>query len=259
MSQELRLEYESRDALKSDHALNLQKGRAFIVFSGALSERARCRIVLMCRGSRATFEIDAEVVWVKRDEPSPGVGVAFSGFDEQQRRALQSFVEANDVAPEGGELSEQEEEEVFEHEDAATAERSRGARNVHERVRGLGVREREVMARQGTLAERVALERCYSGSVWESLLQNPQITPPEVARIAKNGGLPAPLVATIVANGAWLNNGEIQRALLGNPRVRGAQIDRVLRALPRGDLGRVASLSAYRAEVRAAAKRLLGV
>jgi len=48
----------------------------------------------------------------------------------------------------------------------------------------------------------------------------------------------------------------VQRALLGNPRVSGADLDRVLRLMTRADLDRVASLTAYRSEVRQAAKKL---
>ena len=129
---------------------------------------------------------------------------------------------------------------------------------MHERVRGLSIREREQMARQGALTERVALERCYGNAVWDGLLQNPQLTPSEVARISKNGTLNRPLVQAIVGNAAWLAVPEVQRALLGNPRVGGPQLDRVLRAMSRGDLERLLSLNVYRAEVRQAAAKLLG-
>ena len=67
----------------------------------------------------------------------------------------------------------------------------------------------------------------------------------------------SPLVSLIVANSAWLAKPEVQRALLGNPRVGGSQLDRVLRAMSPADLSRVAQLSAYRMQVRTAAKRLL--
>jgi hypothetical protein len=95
--------------------------------------------------------------------------------------------------------------------------------------------------------------------VWEALLGNPQLTPPEVARIAKNPGLPAPLVATIANNGAWVSKSEVQRALLTNPRLAGPALDRVLRAIPKNELGAIASHAGYRAPIRQAAKKLLGV
>ncbi len=120
------------------------------------------------------------------------------------------------------------------------------------------MREREIVARQGMLSERVALERTFGSSVWEALLQNPQLSVPEVAHLARNGTLPVPLVATIVANGAWLASGEVRRALMSNPRVSGTHLDRVLKAMPRVELKQVAQASPFRNQVRAAAKKLIG-
>lgn len=131
-------------------------------------------------------------------------------------------------------------------------------RNVHERVRQLSLREREAISRSGTLVERVALERAFGGSVWEGLLQNPQLTAPEVARIAKNGSLPMPLVSVIVANANWLASAEVRRALIGNPRVTGLNLDRTLRAFPRNELKQMAQMSGYRRDVREGAQRIVG-
>jgi len=134
---------------------------------------------------------------------------------------------------------------------------SAAARDVHERVRALDLSERDVMARQGSLPERVALERRYGSSVWEGLLHNPQITTREVLRMAKSTSLPTGLVNVIVANRAWLSDGAINQALLTNPRVSGVHLERVLRALPQAEIQRVAELSSLRMQVRQAAKRLI--
>ena len=114
------------------------------------------------------------------------------------------------------------------------------------------------MAATGSLPERVALERMYGPTVWPILLENARITTPEVARIARKGTLPRPLVEMIAGNAAWLAVGEVQRALLSNPRAPTAVIEKVLRALPRRDLQRVPTQTAYTTAVRAAAKKMLG-
>ncbi len=107
----------------------------------------------------------------------------------------------------------------------AAAEPARGADDderepvhLHERIRTLSGPEQLKMAANGTLTERVALERMYGPSVWETLLKNPRMTIPEVARIARKGTLPRTLVEMIGAAAAWLAAGEVQRALLSNPR-----------------------------------------
>ncbi|MCC6555589.1 MAG: hypothetical protein IT372_21720 [Polyangiaceae bacterium] len=244
MTVELRLRHASLPALKRDHDADLRKGRAFVAGATGLAERDPCRLVVVHPETGGTLALEAEVVWVKSDAPGAGVGVELRGFGEAEREALRAFVESAAPTPAPA--------------PPPAPAREPPPRNVHERVRALSIPEREIMARQGTLPERTALERCYGASVWEGLLQNPQITPPEVARIAKNGTLPRPLVQHIVGNPGWLSIAEVQRALLGNPRCGGAHLERVLRAMARADLERVAAMSVYRAEVRQAAKKLLG-
>src|SRR5690606_11575959 len=102
-----------------------------------------------------------------------------------------------------------------------------------------------------------ALERRYGSSVWEGLLHNPQITPREVLRMAKSTSLPSGLVNLIVSNRAWLADAAISQALLGNPRVSGPHLERVLRALPQAEIQRVAEQTSVRMQVRQAAKRLI--
>lgn len=130
-------------------------------------------------------------------------------------------------------------------------------KNVQERVRKLSIREREAMARGGTLTERVALERAYGAVVWDGLLANAALTGPEVARIAKNGNATLPHLALIVNNAAWLVKGEVRRALLTNPRLTPPQIERVLRALPPAELKQLPKQTVYPPKVRAVAMRML--
>lgn len=130
-------------------------------------------------------------------------------------------------------------------------------KNVQERVRRLNNRERDHMARQGTLTERVALERAYGPTVWDALLGNTSLTGPEVARIAKNGNATIPHLNIIVQNPAWLSKPEVRRALLTNPRLSPPQIERVLRALPPSELRKLPQQTAYTPQVRALARKLL--
>jgi hypothetical protein len=130
--------------------------------------------------------------------------------------------------------------------------------NVHERLRHLKAHEIFKIARTGQLGERVALERIYGKTVWEPLLQNPNLTPPEVARISRMGTLPKPLIDVIVSHAGWLSKSLVRRALLSNPRLDGKALVKVLRALPKNELVQVPVQSAYPHKVREVAKRLLG-
>jgi hypothetical protein len=179
----------------------------------------------------------AEAVYLKPEEPGAGVGLELTGLDSQAMAELSAFVNRPEKSlPASAPLP----------------------RNAYERIRQLTLRERDGVARQGTLPDRVALERTFGSSVWEALLQNPQLTVPEVTHIARNGTLPVPLVSVITANSAWLAAGEVRRALLANSRVNGPHLERVLHATPRNELRLLATVAPCRTQVRALAKRLVG-
>jgi hypothetical protein len=129
--------------------------------------------------------------------------------------------------------------------------------NMHERLRNLSIAEQVKIAQRGQVAERIVLERTYGKTVWEPLLRNPRLTPPEVARIARMGALPRPLLELILANGAWLQVPEVRRALLANPGLGTDQILRVLRLVPKHELKIAATQTAYPIAVRDCARRLM--
>jgi hypothetical protein len=238
----LELRYPSRDALVEDWEQHLQKGRAFVHGAAELAVREPCGIVVIHPETNDQLALPAEAVWID----ASGVGLELVGFDAAKQEELGSFVASRPNAAPSGPASGPPAEPPLEPR----------ARHAQERVRNLSPRERFEVARHGTLSERVALERVYGNAVWESLLENPQITPPEVARIAKMGTLTKPLVGVILAHGGWLAAPEVQRALLSNPRCNGPDLDRVLRAVRPAELTRLAQQCPYRAEVRAAAQRL---
>ncbi|MCA9601341.1 MAG: hypothetical protein R3A78_03170 [Polyangiales bacterium] len=129
--------------------------------------------------------------------------------------------------------------------------------NVNERVRKLTLAEQLKLARTGELNERVAIERLCGKAVWEPLLSNPRITPPEVARIARMGTCPRPILDQIVGNASWLHSNLVRRALLTNPRVSEEGCIRVLRAMPKPELKIAEKQRSYTLVARNAAKKLL--
>ncbi len=142
--------------------------------------------------------------------------------------------------------------------DAAIEGRRPPARNVQERVRAMPKNEALKRARSAGRSERTAIERRFGKAVWEALLSNPRITPPEVAGIAKKGTLPLPLLDRIASNGAWLGSPLVRRSLLSNPKLPSDAIMRVLRRLPKNELKLVPKQTRYPNLVRQTAKKLLG-
>jgi hypothetical protein len=125
------------------------------------------------------------------------------------------------------------------------------------KLRNLTPEQRIHHARSSIQEERVLLERIYTSAVWELLLHNPKITVPEVARMARKGSMPRPLLDFIVDNEQWVRHSLIRRALLGNPRLTGDSITKVLRALPPRELKLVPQQTAYPPAVRQAAAKLV--
>lgn len=243
----LELAYPTVEAFVADHGAVLAKGRAFIPGASAIPDREECEIALAVPGVTTSFVVRGEAVW---SGPN-GVGFALQ-LDAATKQDLAAF--AASMAELAAADAPAEAEEAS---DAAPESDSPRAKNLHERIRALTNQQREDVARRGSLPERIALERAFGASVWEGLLQNPQLSVAEVARIAKNGTIPKPLVSAIVANGAWLASAEVQRALLSNPRCSGGQLDRVLMSMKRIDLQRLTQVCPYRAEVRAAATKMV--
>jgi hypothetical protein len=181
--------------------------------------------------------------------------VQFIGLTPELKQRIAELVAApvSEPEPEAGAEAEPEPEAEPEADEPATP----AAKNMHERIRGLTLAEQIKLAKTGEVSERIVLERTFGKNVWEALLRNQRLTGPEVARIARMGALPRPLMEIIVGNGAWLQIPEVRRALLSNPRLGTDQILKILRLLPKHELKLAATQTAYPFGVRDAARRLL--
>jgi hypothetical protein len=164
--------------------------------------------------------------------------------------------QAPDAAPDEA-PDEPPDEAPDEAPDATESPAARAPRHVHERLRGLTLAAQLKLAAAGELQERIVLERLYGKNVWETLLRNPRLTPPEVSRIARYGALPRVLLEIILGNATWLQVPEVRRALLTNPRLGTDQIAKVLRLTPKHELRLAAIQTAYPHAVRQAARLLL--
>jgi hypothetical protein len=224
---------------------NLERGSVVAAGVTGLAVGAFCDVELLFpSGEKATL-------------PADGTVFAFDAFDRSAidrhlaaPAASATSAPATTTAAASAPTDDRPAEEAEEEE-------SQRSTTVEERLRRLSVAEQLRFAREGSLAERVALERLYGKIVWETLLHNNRITVPEVARLAKMGTMPRPLMELIVANPAWLQVPQIRRALLSNPRLPQEMIQRVLSMLPRSELKLVPQASAYPPAVRAAAKAMV--
>ena len=227
---------------KHELARDLAAGGVFVP-GAALALNDECELVVRGTESREELRVAALVVFVN----AAGAGLQLIGCDAEMKQRIAALANppADEPAPAEQPIAEDDKE-------AASI-----PKNVHERLRGLTLVQQLKFARDGELAERILLERIYGKAVWEALLRNPRITAPEVARIARMGSLPRPMIELIVNNGGWLQIPEVRRALLSNPRLGPDQIQRVLRLMPKHELKLAAIQTAYPFAVRNTARGML--
>lgn len=264
-------EFQSLAELAEQVEGHLRKGRAFVPGNWEVEEREICEVVLIHPESSEWMPLSAEVVY-RASAPPLGVGIELTDHGSSQVDALMCFAQSEELVPPSAALSSAAVDGSPASDGSPDSEMSPSRRagssvrppsseafalNVNQRVRQLGARDREKLARKGTLSERTALERAFGAPLWEALLSNPHVTSPEVARIAKNGTVTQPILRIIVANTVWVTKSEVRRALLSNPRLTAPHIDRVLRTVPRLELQKIPMQTAYPAQVRAAASKFL--
>lgn len=249
MATQVVVSFADRAAMERDLHDNLERGGAFVHGEHGLGQDDECEVVLV-HPAGPRLCLPARVVLLVGGA-TPGIGLAFLGFDAGLRAAVIEFVMQVEDPP--GEPGQAEDDDDGDDAD------ERVPLNAHERLRGLTVAEQLKVAREGEINERMVLERLYGKTVWEALLRNPRVTLPEVTRIARMGALPRPQLELIVGTAAWLTSGQVRRALLQNHRLTREMVEKVLRATPKHELKLIPKQTAYSSGVRDAARRLLGV
>jgi hypothetical protein len=258
----LTVELEMAEELQREHDARWRKGVLMASCDERLYIGDLCDVVILHRASGHRLPLRARVTSVAL----PGrVVCQIEDFGPETTDLLRSFVglcidsqppppiEPASSGDTWGEFGDDEEETGDEDPNLI---HTKIPAHVHERLRGLPLHEVVKVARSGHQAERVVVERLYGKAVWEALLQNPNLTPPEVARIARMGTLPRPLVDSIVSHPGWLTHSVVRRALLSNPRLGGPNAMKVLRAMPKSELRLVPQQTAYPQQIRDAAKQL---
>jgi hypothetical protein len=282
-SSALRMCFSDRAALTDELDNNLKLGRTFVRDGQGVDVLADCAVVLVHPDDGAELTVTGQAVLVADTGPMRGIGVQLRPFDAQVLGALEAFVRGDratpvpdepstdlEPAPEAAAAAPSAEESVEPDHDAgeqaealaddsddASAGDVQAQPALHERLRKLNLTQQQKIARSGELGERVMLERLYSKGVWESLIHNPKLTIPEVARIARKGTIPRPLLEHIVENNTWIQAPVVRRALLGNPRISGEGIMKLLRITPKHELKAIYKTTTYSSQVREAARKVL--
>jgi hypothetical protein len=282
--------------LERELAQNLKYGRAFVTGAGGVAVLSDCTLVL-ARADGAELRLAAQAVMVldagiglelrpfgpdvlatleafTRDKPVEAPAAATTApphaeqplaGSERAPAASEQACASSDEDPAAAQPEDDVDDKADADLDADDDDSDDGTGHprdvqremMHERLRKLSQVEQQKVARHGDLSDRVMLERLYGKGVWEGLLHNPKLTVPEVARMARKGTMPRPMVDFILDNQSWVQQGSVRRALLGNPRVSTEGLLKILRATPKHELKVITKSTAYAAPVREAARKLL--
>ena len=180
-----------------------------------------------------------------------------SGDDEASQAADDENMAAFLAAADDDDFSQSEEEELRLDDADEGAPVELQSSNKQEKLRKLNAAQQLKVARTGELADRIAVERLYGKQVWDALLHNPRLSIPEVARIARKGTVPKPLLDYILENGGWIKADAVRRALLSNPKIGAESVLKLLRITPKHELKLIEKGTAYAPPVREAARKLL--
>lgn len=268
---ELYMTFDGVETLARELDQNLLQGRAFLLIAPAGDVAvpallSTCNLVLVHPALDRQLTVGAQVVMVNGAEsPMLSVGLQLRPFGAAVVADLEAFARAapQPLAPSEPAGAQNAEKDPHDdtHEDkgddeAHYCDHQETPRPVQ--LRRLSYAQQQKLARTGILSDRVTLERLYGPSVWKSLLDNPKLTIPEVARIARKGTVPRPLIETILEHNAWIQASTVRRALMGNPKVAPEGIVKLLRITPKHELRTIHRGTAYSPFVREQARKLLG-
>jgi hypothetical protein len=276
----LRMCFSDRAALTDELDNNLKLGRTFVRDAQGIDVLADCAVVLVHPDDGAELTITGQAVLITDAGPMRGIGVQLRPFDAQVLSALEAFVRgarttaapdapieavepaadadiAADVAADVEATQEGQDVQDEEEGNGPSPSDIQAQPALHERLRKLSLAQQQKIARTGGQQERVMLERLYGNGVWDSLIHNPKLTIPEVANIARKGTIPRPLLEQIIENNTWIQAPVVRRALLGNPRMSGEGIMKLLRITPKHELKIIYKTTTYSSLVREAARKVL--
>lgn len=278
---DLCMQFVDQGALQREFVQNLQYGRCFVPSTSKVEVEvlSECTLTLQ-HPSGDHFTVAAQVVLVtpaglglQLRLAAPAAACALERFSTGQQTPEATIDAAtspsNTTAP--PELDAEVESELNEQMSASDVQGSgepvaaetdprppsdlQSVTRIQE-LRSLTMAQQQKIARQGELSDRVQLERLYGKAVWDALLSNPRLSVPEVARIARKGTVPRPLLDQIIDNRAWINTAQVRRALLGNTRVGTDGAMKLLRATPRHELKLIQKGTSYSPFIRDQARKL---
>jgi hypothetical protein len=257
MSVRLELRFEDEKSLDEALRQDLLHGRAFVPGATGLEVFMPCELALHRPEGGEPLVVGATVV-APLEAQAEERGVRLM-LDEGASALLEAWGAGSVTDADADSGSDSGSDAGADTEADSGADPARPSLSPAARLKELTMTEQIKLARTSqSLTERTVLERMLDRTAWPELLRNPHVTVPEIARIARKGTVPRPLIELIVSNAQWTRDAIIRRALLSNPKLTSELVHKVLRMTPFHELKLVPKQTAYPQLVRTVAEKMLG-
>jgi hypothetical protein len=116
--------------------------------------------------------------------------------------------------------------------------------------KNLSMPDRIAVARRGKRAARGLVLKHPDKKLHQFVLQNPELTPQEVAAMVGNPNLDPTMLRRIAGSPEWVRHAAVARALVCHPKMSLPQVTKLLRHLPQAELRRLTRTGRVRASVK---------
>jgi Tfp pilus assembly protein PilZ len=279
--------FDSLEELESAFNEQIENGGYFVKSEEPFERHTPVEILFHIPGIKDPFSVFGEVAFsATKDSPMPGMGtgmaVQFTKLSEEIKRAFQAGItvaktEGMDISadPDAGEEwdgdaedpEEKEDEEDISEEDVENDNKKvksfmarlnqQGGESLYFALRKLPMHHKIVAAKRGNRNVRTILLKEGNQKIVTYVLQNPQLSIPEVVQMLKMPGLSQELIGFISKNSSFNQSEEVKYHLVTHPKTPLPTSLKILNSLNTQSLAKLAKSFGVKAQIKSNAHKLL--
>jgi len=285
------LEFNSPEELKEAYEQHISKGGYFVPTEEPSPRTTPVELRFSLPGLAEPYPISGEVAFAATpDQPIPGMGsgmaIQFNQMTEQIEKVFKAAItiaqaEGMGSAPVAGDLTqpegeeyelEEEDEEGSDEDDEGEDEEDesedrvssvmatlnmQSGENLYFTIRKMPLHQKVIAAKRGNRSVRNILLQEGNKKVLRFMLQNPQVSTPEVIQMLKMPNIPQEIIKVIAKSGNWSQSEEVKFHIVSNPKTPLPQALKLLSGLNQNSLGKLAKSGAVKAQIKSNALKLL--
>ncbi len=277
--------FDTLEELESAYNEQIENGGYFIKSDEPLDRNTPVEILFHIPDIKEPFSVEGEVAFsATKDSPMPGMGagmaIQFTKLSEEIKRAFRAGItvaktEGFDISAEqsageewDADLKEDgDEEEIPSDEDEEKDKKNiqsfmatlnqQGGEGLYFALRKLPMHHKIVAAKRGNRNVRTILIKEGNKKIMTYVMQNPQLSIPEVAGMLKMPGLSQEIIGVIAKNSSFNQSEEVKYSLVIHPKTPLPVSLKLLNSLNLQSLAKLAKSFAVKAQIKSSAHKLL--